>query len=815
MTWPSGWGRLAAVESLARWLGTLGAAGLARLIDARPETRAEPVPGDLTELAERLCWRTGAVAALQSAPLPAAQLIEVLLDTRPPTRAAVAARIGCPVATVDEALHPLVERALVWPDGDQLRVVEPLAEAVGWPLGLGPPVVELIRRARADELRALAQALGVVTPTRRADLLSALTGWYAEPERIRAVAATAPGSARALLEELAWGGPEIPVPGYAMSAERIPGPVGWAVRNGLVLVTGWRDAQVPREVALALRGPDWRPALDAAPPPLPLRPVDPAALAGESAVAATAALDQFAAVLAGCAATPPALLRAGGVGVREVKRLAKACGLAAGDVALWLELGASAGLLAGADDALLPTPAADDWHAADPAARLLTAVRAWWSLTAPASWPGRASPPPVLARDGAAGLLVRARRALLRLAAQAPAGQAVADPGALVAGLGWQLPVLALGLEPVAEQVAALWREAGRLGLLAHDALTPLGRALVDRDDAALAELAGALLPEPTSRAIFQADLTAVVAGTPAPALADALDSAADRESRGTASTWRFTATSVRRALDAGRDADELLTRLRAAAAGDALPQALTYLVSDVARRHGRLRVREVGCVLHAAEPALLVEVAATRELAPLGLSLLAPTVLASAAPPAATLAALRAAGYAPIGEDASGAPLLERLSQRRAPAPSPPGGHSGGPSAEDLAARLLSRAARQRSVDPEAGGAQPGDGARPGGAEEPGGVVIPLRRVPAQASTQARIARHARQLTERQLRLLAEAIDADGEVRIGYVDSAGQHTRRVIEPLELDGDTVVAFCRLRDEERHFLLERIESVNPV
>jgi hypothetical protein len=130
---------------------------------------------------------------------------------------------------------------------------------------------------------------------------------------------------------------------------------------------------------------------------------------------------------------------------------------------------------------------------------------------------------------------------------------------------------------------------------------------------------------------------------------------------------WRFTPASVRRALDAGTTPDDLVEALRAAGT---LPQAVEYLIHDVARRHGSLRVRAVGCVLHGLDPVLLAEVAADRKLAALGLTALAPTVLASTRTPADTLSALRAAGYAPVAEDATGEVMLEVPTQRRAERP-------------------------------------------------------------------------------------------------------------------------------------------------
>ena len=75
------------------------------------------------------------------------------------------------------------------------------------------------------------------------------------------------------------------------------------------------------------------------------------------------------------------------------------------------------------------------------------------------------------------------------------------------------------------------------------------GQALLD----GTADLAGALGDiEATQRTVrLQADLTAVVTGTPSADLTALLDDAADAETRGTAYTWRFSPASVRRALDA------------------------------------------------------------------------------------------------------------------------------------------------------------------------------------------------------------------------------------------------------------------------
>jgi hypothetical protein len=294
----------------------------------------------------------------------------------------------------------------------------------------------------------------------------------------------------------------------------------------------------------------------------------------------------------------------------------------------------------------------------------------------------------------------------------------------------------------------------------------------------------------PADRATFQADLTAVVSGAPSAELSRLLDSCATREARGAASVWRFTPASVRRALDAGTPAGELVEALREAGR---LPQAVEYLIHDVARRHGSLRVRAVGCVLHGLDPVLLAEATADRRLAALGLAALSPTVLASARPPAETLAALRAAGYAPVAEDAAGEVLAEVPAQRRAerqvtvrrvrrqpPAVRP--AEAAALAAKLLAAPLADRAAAGRAVRQSP--PPPADAAV---------LSLPLA----------------------DSALLLDALANQKTVRIVYVAGDGRRTNRLIEPQEIeDGRRLLAYCHLRRDDRAFSLSRIRAVTP-
>ena len=58
------------------------------------------------------------------------------------------------------------------------------------------------------------------------------------------------------------------------------------------------------------------------------------------------------------------------------------------------------------------------------------------------------------------------------------------------------------------------------------------------------------------------------------------------------------------------------------------------------------------------------------------------------------------------------------------------------------------------------------------------------------------------------------EAADHRGAVWIGYVDSEGGTTRRLIEPVAVSGGAVAAFDRLRETMRTFALHRITAVAP-
>src|SRR4029453_5146644 len=156
--------------------------------------------------------------------------------------------------------------------------------------------------------------------------------------------------------------------------------------------------------------------------------------------------------------------------------------------------------------------------------------------------------------------------------------------------------------------------------------------------------------------------LTAVAPGYLAPELSAKLHLMADAEGQGPATIYRFSATSIRRALDAGNDAEGLLAFLRRHSA-TAVPQPLEYLITDTASRHGRLRVASSASFIQSDDENALTELLGEAGAGGLGLIRLAPAVLASSAGPRGAARVLRELGLSPSVEEAEASAIRVRRS--------------------------------------------------------------------------------------------------------------------------------------------------------
>ncbi|MGI5269142.1 helicase-associated domain-containing protein [Nonomuraea sp. CA-218870] len=613
-------------------------------------------------------------------------------------------------AEAEATLDRLADQALLLPPhGEQVVAHNYVHRALADGMALGRPAGQLIsRHFNAPEVHRVAAALGLEKAATRAaaeqDVLAVLT----DPARLRAMLDAAPEEAKELLQPLAYEGPLVetrcfhPAGPYGYSSTGkytfFPGGSGhrgvdWLAARGLLLPSGLPNvAELPMEVALAVRG-ETRSSFHPRPPSPPELPGAERAEAGSQG-ALVAVAWQIERLLAACAEQPLAVRKAGGVAVRDTKRLVKLLRLPEETVRFLLELCVRADLLgalaepverpanrrAKAPDptyVVLPTTRYDRWLSLPPAERLVPVLAAWAVCRdIPLWWPDPDQTPVALAAaddPDAVGL----RYALLEALAAAPGRRAAGAPEYLVAATTWHRPMRVAEGADGAQRIAATIREAALLGVVADDALTALGHALLGllrtgqawrAPGPVLGPVLAGLLPPPQTTARFQTDLTAVVSGTPEARLAALLNAVGTRESEGHAVVWRISPASVRRALDTGHEAEDLLRQLRAVAQGD-FPQPLEYLIKDVGRTHGRMRVVRSGCCVRSEDEALLAELAGAKALRKLGLRLIAPTVLISASSERETMDALRAAGYAPALEAETGVTLVEEPAARRAKA--------------------------------------------------------------------------------------------------------------------------------------------------
>jgi hypothetical protein len=768
------------MSTLADHLRALPDDGLAALIRLRPDL-VIPLPGDLSALAVRAQSRLSVARALDGLDRFTIEVLDAVRYLRPdPSLDAVlalTAQGGAEPARVRAAIDTLRTLALVHGPDQALHVVGTIDEVMAFPAGLG---------RSAHELDPAAAVLA------------------ADPAGLRRTVLGAPPAARAVLDRLAAGPPL----GAVATPLAEDSPVRYLLDHHLLVRVGDDTVELPREMALVLRR-------DAGPLG-PLHP-EPPSLAGVSGSARAAretqkkadragagqALEvvrQAEALLDALAEEPATELRTGGLGVRDLRRVARTAGLDEPTAALVLEVTHAAGLLGDDENGFMPTTIYDAWQVAPLAMRWRMLATAWFGMPRSAGLVGQrddrdrliAALSPEVERLGAPA----ARRAVFEVLAGLPEGVApTAEEVAAV--LAWRSPRRHGRNHSL--PVAGILGEAAALGFTALGMLTSYTRPLLaeqaDPDDDPLgvedtgapdaAAVLDALLPPPVDAVLIQADLSVVVPGPPEPGLAAELSLVADAES---ASVLRITASSVRRALDAGFSATDLHA-LFARRSRTPVPQALTYLVDDVARRHGGLRAGTAAAYLRSEDEALIAEVQADRRLAQLGLRRLAPTVLITSTPPARLLEALRAAGYAPVREDAGGAAVLARPKTRRAPSRPP---------------------LTVRREDPLAMPSL--------GPARLGGVVEQLRRGDAAARAARRAPLAVRTATQNGTQahgeamvVLQQAVRDKARVWVGYVDAHGSSMSRLVRPVSIGA----GYLRAEDERTEtlhtFALHRITA----
>lgn len=713
---------------------------LRALLAARPDL-TRPAPADLTALAARAGTRGSVQRALDHLPADRLRVLEAVLVGGAD---AASALLGAPKRLVQSICRSLWDEALLWRSPEGFRTARAVSEVISTPARLGPTSREL----------------GV--PDRGADALTSYENLS--------------GAARSAIDRLRWQHPRASFEGSTATAI-----LDELVGAGLVVRTE-TGGVVPREVGLALRGGRLYADGIAA----PTQPADQLLTRDVDADAARAALDitwHVESLVRLWDQAPPRVLRSGGLSVRDHRAAAVALDVGAELAAFIIELAYAAGLVANDGDfepSWLPTTTYDEWVERDPAHRWAELATAWWASGRAAFLAGTSSAQGtinVLSADVAWPMMRARRHDVVQILGEVAPDRAVTVEY-VEAMLHWRRP---LRLPPGAPTRAAeVLGEAACLGVTGRGVLSAAGHALLEGADVASAMQAA--LPAPVDHLLLQADLTAVAPGPLTDELRNLMQVAADIESRGGATVYRFTEASVRRSLDSGRTATDLLERLTVASPTP-VPQPLEYLISDVARRHGQTRVGTASCYLRNDDAAMLDAMTSDRNLSALQLRKIAPTVVVSPAHPTTVLEMLRQHGYSPVAEGQHGNVVHVGHDRPRAPAARTGALPTLGAVTDETIAQVMTHLRR-------------GETAATARTKSTVGPRIP--------STDPTVT----------LAMLHDAAADHSSVWIGFSDVDGELHRALFRPHRVEGGRVTGVVEDGAQTRTFSIHRISGVVP-
>jgi len=729
------------MRSFSDYLRSVDDAALLNLFTARPDL-VTPVPPDIASLAVRACSAPSLARAIDSLNQWQFQVLEAAASLNEPF-------LEKSVVSLTEkeakgALDHLVTIGLVYPSEDGLRLPTQLRDVIGTePAGLGPASLAKLKLSELDD---------------------------------------APVDAKKVLERLVWGPPR-----GSVGDIKNPGPgVTWLLEKKFLVPLDQRTVILPREVAISLRGGKIHKERFIKQPELKgarrdERQVNLAAIANVSTV-----LRWVEELLNFWADEPADALRAGGLGVRDLKIVSTHLGVDESCTAFVAELAYLASLISfDADDRILPSNKFDIWLLQTPADRWQMLASQWLITSRVSGLVGRveaknvAALGPELDRVNAARVRALALELLRENQGIAP------DWNSFKEVLSWRAPVRR---NSSLQEELAEWtlREAEWLGITGQGAISKFGTQFLNGDD--LSSI-NEDLPKTVDHILIQSDNTAIAPGPLEHEISQALAMMAEIESRGGATVYRFTESTIRRALDHGKTGDEIKTFL-IKTSKTPMPQPLEYLIADVAKKHGKLRVGNTSSFIRCEDTSLISQIMNDKKLEILALRRIAPEVVICDMDATDAMRVLRECGYLPAGESANGMILTGPKTNRALAKPRPPRviGEVEIPETEALMTAIRTLRTGEKSTFRQSR----------------------LRQVASEALGQL-----PRTTANETMEILNQFIIDEKTLSIGYADNNGGVTHRIIDPIRISAGALIARDHATGEVQSFRIPRITGVAPL
>ena len=728
------------IRSYADYLRALDDGALIAIFTHRPDL-ITPIPPDMASLAVRASSAPSLARAVDGLNKWQLQILEIAAILNEPFTEKELTSLSDKSALF--VLPTLIERGLLYSDKDGLRTPANLKEVLGNEIaGLGPASMVKLKLKKLDE---------------------------------------APAAAEKVLSAMVWGPPR----GTITDIKKPSAGVAWLLEEGFLIPFNQQTVVMPREVAIYLRGNQVHRQLEAVAPVLTgsLRKARDIQV---SAIANVATLLRWVEeVLNFWAQEPASALRSGGLGVRDLKELAQHLGVDETCAAFIAELAYISGLVTiEADDKILPTHQFDIWLTQSASLRWQLLVSAWLitsrlsGLTGKDGGKNLAPLGPELDRVSA----VSTRTLILNLLRESPGLSP--DFSSLMERASWLSPAKrAGGLQ--SDYVAWTLRECEWLGITGQGALSIYGEDFLAGGDCSAIDND---LPKSVDHILIQGDNTAIAPGPLEHEVAQELALIADVESRGGATVFRFSEGSIRRGLDHGRTGDEI-TKFLKKTSKTPMPQPLEYLISDVAKKHGKLRVGNTASFIRCEDPALITQIIGDKRLDILALRRIAPEVLICSLDAAEAMHILRSFGYLPAGEDSRGLLLSGPRIQRAQGRVRPPRiiGDFEKPDETQIenalrAIRVGEKSSRKQST---------------------------MRNIAVDA-----LGALPRTSANETLDILSDYLQnqPNKSLSIGYADNNGLVSHRIIDPLKLSAGSLMARDHATGEVQTFRIARITGV---